>query len=225
VAREDGASLIRVEPKNEPDAFDERCRTRGQAWLDKHPPPSDPEKKEERPPSYWLEFLPKLSEAFDARCGYLAMWISSGTVDHFASWKNNRSLAYEWSNYRYSDGPINNAKKPSWDGMLLDPFEVDDAWFEVLLPSCQLQLVEDKIPPEILPRAKFTVEKLGLQDDERIVGLRREWLRMHEEDGLSLEGLRRKAPLVAHAVERRTNQAQEAESPANPPSQLFSNSA
>jgi hypothetical protein len=98
---------------------------------------------------------------------------------------------------------VNSAKKPAWDGQLLDPFEVDDTWFEVILPSCELRLVEEKIPAAVLPRARFTIEKLGLEHREDIVALRREWLRMHDEEGLSLDGLRRKAPLVARAVERR----------------------
>jgi len=203
--------MIRVEPKDEPEKFDERCRIRGKAWLAEHPPPSDP-KEQYRPRPYWLEFLPELRKAFDERCAYLAMWIASGTVDHFSSWKNNHALAYEWTNYRYSDDSLNSAKKPSWDGQLLDPFEVDDSWFEILLPSCQLRLVKENIPPELLPRAEFTVEKFGLVDGEDVVALRKEWLRMHEEEGWSLEGLRKKAPLVARAVERRNAQVREAAS-------------
>lgn len=195
--------MIRVERIAEPEGFDVRCRQMGGYWLATHPRPAD--LGTWRPHKYWGQFLPQLRAAFHERCGYLGMWISSGTVDHFESWAGAGGVAkaYEWSNYRYADSAVNSAKKPAWDGMLLDPFEVDDGWFEVDLPSCLLRIVEDLVPPELLPRVRFTIDRLGLDDGEDVVALRREWLRMHEEDGLSLDGLRRKAPLVASAVERR----------------------
>ena len=195
--------MIRVEAVPEPAAFDARCRQRGLAWLATHEGPAD--ERLGRPHDYWSEFRPELAAAFEYRCAYLAMWIRSGTVDHFESWAGagGAAKAYEWSNYRYADHALNSAKKPAWDGRLIDPFEVGDEWFEVLLPSCLLRIVEDRIPPAVLPRVHFTVQKFGLDRREDIVAYRREWLRMHEQEGLSLEGLRRKAPLVAKAVESR----------------------
>ena len=190
--------MIRVEPTDEPASFDDRCRQRGKAWIASHTSWT-------RLPDYWTEFRPNLRAAFEERCAYLGLWIASGTVDHFRSQAgaDGTSLAYEWSNYRYSEHGVNSAKKPAWDGRILDPFEVQDAWFEVHLPSCLLRLVEANVPHCLLERARFTVEKLRLDQGEDIVALRREWLRMHEDEGLSLDGLRRKAPLVARAVERR----------------------
>lgn len=196
--------MIRVERTDEPETFDVRCRQAGAAWLADHPRPAD--LGSWRPYNYWRQFLPQLRAAFHQRCAYLGMWIASGTVDHFESWAGTGGTvkAYEWSNYRYADHAVNSGKKPAWDGQLLDPFEVDDSWFEVELPSCLLRIIEDRVPAHILPRVRFTVDKLGLANGEDVVALRREWLRTHEEDGLPLEGLRRKAPLVASAVERRS---------------------
>ena len=195
--------MIRVERTREPETFDVRCRQAGAGWLDTHPRPAD--LGTWRPNKYWTQFLPQLRAAFHERCAYLGMWIASGTVDHFESWAGAGGVAkaYEWSNYRYADSAVNSARKPAWDGMLLDPFEVGDGWFEVELPSCLLRIVEHRVPPEVLPRVRFTIDKLGLGHREDVVALRREWLRLHEEEGLSLEGLRGKAPLVASAVERR----------------------
>jgi hypothetical protein len=195
--------VIRVEPTAEPATFDARCRQAGAAWLASHPRPRD--NPNWRPINLWRQFLPQLRAAFHGRCAYMGMWIATGTVDHFASWAGmgREARAYEWSNYRYADATVNSGKKPAWDGQLLDPFEVDNGWFEVILPSCLLRVVEDRVPEHLLARVRFTVDKLGLDEDEGIVALRREWLRMHEEEGLSLNELHRKAPLVAMAVERR----------------------
>lgn len=193
--------MIRVAPTPPPEGFDERCRDRGLAWLEAHPSALT----EGRPHPYWQEFLPQLRRAFGERCGYLGLYIASGTVDHFRAWKgvDGAALAYAWDNYRYADFTINSAKKPAWDGQLLYPFEVEDDWFEVLLPSCQMRLVEDNIPPALRARARFTLDKLRLATHEDWVRLRSEWLQLYEAGDLSLEGLRRVAPQVARAVERR----------------------
>lgn len=65
------------------------------------------------------------------------MWIAEGAVEHFLSKKNRPDLAYEWSNYRYIAGSVNGSKG-THDDKVLDPFEVQNGWFEVLVPSMQL---------------------------------------------------------------------------------------
>lgn len=83
----------------------------------------------------------------------------------------------------------------------LDPFEVQQGWFEVLLPSLLLVLT-DKVPPACRARAEYTLKHLPLHDDERVMRVRRQWLRLYEEGKIGLEGLREMAPLIAAAVER-----------------------
>jgi len=179
--------------------FDEKCRQPGNKWLAENP-------HAERPYPYWREFDKELRDAFHGRCAYLGLYIATGTCDHFKSFKGSggHALAYEWSNYRYSDQAVNSGKKPAWDGRLVDPFDVDDEWFEVLLPSCEFKIIEEKIPrdpPELLDNVRFTVEKLGLTS-ERITRLRSEWFRRYEENEVTLEGLSRFAPLLARAVRK-----------------------
>ena len=128
------------------------------------------------------------------------MYEPVGTVDHFLSCKHERHLAYEWSNYRFSAGWINSSKQTA-DARVLDPFEIQEGWFEILLPSLQL-VVTDKVPEELKGKAQFTIDRLHLVQDERVLRQRAEWFQLFREGLLKLEGLRRVAPLIAAAVEK-----------------------
>lgn len=186
-----------TQPLAEPEAFDERCRRRGNAWLLDNPQPG-------RPRDYWSPFRPLLAEGFCNRCAFGAMYIPSGTVEHFISCDEDRSMAYEWNNYRYVDAWMNSAKGSKKARDFLDPFEVRDGWFEVLLPSLQL-VMTDKVPEAFRARAEYTLQHLPLRDDERVMRVRRQWLRLYQDGKIGLEGLREMAPLIAAAVERREN--------------------
>ncbi len=193
-----GAGEMRpFEQPPEPPMFDERCRQRGNRWLADH-------LGAKRPKDYWTEFKPQLADGFIDLCAYSVMYKPSGTVDHFNSWENSREerphLAYEWSNYRFSAGWINSSKS-TLDEAVLDPFQVQEGWFEIILPSLQLK-VTDRVPADLRQKAEFTLKRLHLRDDERVIRQRREWYRMYESGELSLEGLARKAPLIAAAVRK-----------------------
>ncbi len=135
------------------------------------------------------------------------MWLSApGTVDHFVSRDEDPSLAYEWTNFRYAAAWINSSKSALRSDQVLDPFEVGDGWFEIILPSCQMVLT-DRCPPEFRDRAQTMLKRLKLGDGESVVSYRREWYRMYCEEGLPLEILARKAPLIARAVRKQQEQA------------------
>lgn len=184
--------MIPVARVPEPEGFDARVRKRGAEWLVAHPGAPEP-----RP--YWIEFLPQLREGFSRRCGYSAMYVPDGTVDHFRSRRDNAALLYEWSNLRFASSLMNTAKKAA---EVLDPYEVGAGWFEVLLPSLELVARYDRIPADVRPRVEATLRVLPLVHDERVVRQRREWYAMHLSGELQLPGLRRVAPLLADAVER-----------------------
>ncbi len=185
--------MIRFESKPEPTDFDDCVRRPGLQWLKSHAP-------SEKPYPYWHSAKPDLAAAFDYLCGYSVMFEPVGTVDHYLSIQNHRELAYEWHNYRFAAGWINSSKQNA-DQDIFDPFEVEDGWFEIILPSLQLTL-SDMIPDTCRAKAAYTLERLHLRDDERVIRQRREWYRMYENGELTLEGLRKKAPLIARAVER-----------------------
>ncbi len=84
---------------------------------------------------------------------------------------------------------------------MLDPFEVGDDWFEIGLPQCELFITE-RCPPEYRERAQTMLGRLKLGKGEDVVEYRLEWYRMYLEGDLTLEGLERKAPLIARAIRK-----------------------
>lgn len=185
--------MIPVDPVAEPKDFDARVRRRGLAWLEAHP---DPRVRAE---PYWSEFLPALRDGFGGRCGYAAMYVPDGTVDHFRSRRDHRTLLYEWTNLRFASSLMNAAKKAA---DVLDPHEVGAGWFEVLLPSMELIARYDLVPVERHALVRATLAALPLVHDERIVRQRREWYASHLRGEVTLAGLRSFAPLIAAAVDR-----------------------
>ncbi len=180
-------------PIPEPDDFDTKCRQKGNEWLIKNP-------ECKRPKDYWGIFRGELAAAFKERCAYGALRIGQGTVDHHVSCHEDNKLAYEWSNYRYVDGWMNSSKNKKPSSCFLDPFEVEDGWFEIELPSLQMTTTT-KIPAKFRERAEYTLNELPLKNDERIIRQRRAWLKEYEEGNITIQGLYKFAPLIAKALE------------------------
>lgn len=185
--------MIRFALAPKPEGFTERVEMRGAAWLQAN--------ATGRPSSYWNEFRSALADALHNLCGYSAMWEPVGTVDHFVSCDEDRSRAYDWSNYRFASAWVNSSKQALRSSQILDPFEVEDDWFEILLPSLQLGLTE-QIPSAFRDRAEYVLTRLRLRDDERVIRQRRAWYRLYIEGKLTLEGLAQCAPMIAAAVRK-----------------------
>ncbi|NJL59376.1 MAG: hypothetical protein HC887_06775, partial [Desulfobacteraceae bacterium] len=64
-------------------------------------------------------------------------------------------------------------------------FEAGDDWFEIILPSLQLIVVKNNVPPQYFDKARFTLERLHLQNDERLIRVRQTWYQMYK-DGKSI---------------------------------------
>ncbi len=190
--------MIRFNGAPKPAGFVEGVEEAGKRWLANNPMG--------RPRDLWSPFKPQLAEAFRDLCAYSAMYAPVATVDHFVSVSEDRRLAYAWSNYRYCAGWLNAAKQNLSSKELLDPFAVEDGWFEILLPSLQL-VMTDALPKRQRARAETMLRRLHLSNDERVIRQRREWLRMYEDGELTLAGLVRKAPLIALAVAKRERAA------------------
>lgn len=183
--------MLKFNPSPEPEDFDKKVRQPGNDWLAKNT-----DKK--RPRDYWKEFKSDLADGFNNLCGYSVMYEPVGTVEHFLSCENHRHLAYEWSNYRFASGWINSSKG-TLDNKIFDPFEVEDDWFEILLPSLQL-VITDKVPPDKLEKAEFTLKRLRLQNGSQVMRQRQVWYNLYCDGSIDLEGLEKMAPLIARAL-------------------------
>ena len=186
--------MIHFDPVPEPAQFHEKARMPGTAWLRDNPSAA-------RPRDYWTPFKGALAQGFGDLCAYSVMYEPVGTVDHFVSFHEDRLLAYEWGNYRYCAGWINSAKSNTPAADLLDPFEVENGWFELHLPSLQLR-VSGTVPDHFRARAEQVLNKLHLRDDERVMRQRSAWYDLYRSGDLSLEGLEKRAPLIAAAIAR-----------------------
>lgn len=186
--------MIRFEPVPEPAEFNQKARGPGTGWLAANP-------YAKRPRDYWTPFKGALAEGFGDLCAYSVMYEPVGTVDHFVSCHEDRSMAYEWGNYRYCAGWINSTKGNTPAAELLDPFEVKDGWFEIHLPSLQLR-VSEVVPDQFRERAEHVLSKLHLRDDERVMRQRSVWYCLYQSGELTLEGLEKMAPLIAAAIVR-----------------------
>jgi hypothetical protein len=202
--------MMRFTLQDEPADWDARCRKRGRKWIREHP-------SYDRPKDYWTEFEPDLCRAFRHMCAYCVMVVMKADMDHFipvAHLKKTgkHELAYEWSNFRYAEGVLNQRKH---DQLILDPFEVKDDWFKIILPSLQLVLT-DRVPKGKRKKAEFTIVRLGLRDDEVVIRYRRKFFEMYCRHKLPLEGLRDFAPQIAQAVERDLGKGKDWRLPGNP---------
>lgn len=187
--------MIQVTPVDEPADFDVKARRPGNQWLADHPGNTG------RPPALWSGFTKDLAAGFNELCGYAAMLDpTGGTVDHYLSFKNHPHLAYEWTNYRFASGTMNSSKKTA-DAAVLDPYEVGEGWFEILLPSLQMRATQ-AVPAALRKKAEYTLTRLKLRDGERVIRWRQSWYELYLQGELTLEGLRRVAPLIAAAVDR-----------------------
>lgn len=170
----------------------------GIAWLAQDP--LHPHRK--RPKDLWSQYRPQLAEGFGNLCGYTIMWKPEDeTVDHFVPWTELRGTenawrAYDWDNLRLSVGWLNKARKGQ---KIPDPYLVEDSWFELRLPSLELEAT-DVVPAG--ERAAVDNVLRWLRKDRRVMKPRLEWFRMYREGELSFAGLVKKAPLIAAALRR-----------------------
>lgn len=90
---------------------------------------------------------------------------------------------------------------------MLDPFEIGEGWFEVLLPSMQLRIT-DAVPDHLRQKARDTIRQLRLSTGIKVRRNRRRWYEAYKKwcanpnHGLTMGGLEEIAPLVAAAVKR-----------------------
>ena len=80
-------------PIPEPATFRVNCRHQGEYWQSENPTA-----KPKTFPPLWVPFEVDLAMGFCHRCGWWAMYISSGHIDHYLSKDNYPDRAYDWNN-------------------------------------------------------------------------------------------------------------------------------
>lgn len=198
-------------PPPEPPDFDAEVRVPGLAWLEetlapwfeKTLPKDQPEQKHPTFPPHWTS--PQCKDAlfthFQDRCAYSCVRDYSLQVDHYLSTENHPNLAYEWTNLRPIASWLNSTKGTK-DDAVLDPYEVGEDWFRLLLPSMLLEMT-DVVPPEVRSRAEYTLKELHLDQGQRVLRHRMTYYKEFRKNGTkSFPDLQTEAPLIAKAVER-----------------------
>jgi hypothetical protein len=95
-----------------------------------------------------------------------------------------------------------NSRKGNLDDRILDPCEIGEGWFEVVLPNFVLKPT-DLLPEELRGKAETTIEKLKLFNDHKVRFTRWSWYERYWNGGNPLITLLEKdAPLVAEAVKK-----------------------
>ncbi len=151
-------------------------------------------------PPYWTEALGDLMTAYAQVCAFSCFRIHPVTgarsVDHMAPKSRAWSQVYEWRNYRLACSLL-NARKRDFSAVL-DPFEVEDGWFELELVGFQVRPAPG-LDPEIRARIVATIETLGLDDfrDSRARDAELYW-----SGDISFAVLMKESPFVAAELRR-----------------------
>lgn len=208
--------MIRVIPAPEPDAFDEAVRRPGLRAIaemvgeDPVPPRKKGRKFEkiadsrdkihpDRLPAYWTEALDNLMTAYSHTCAYSCFRIhpvtGSRSVDHMAAKSRAWDQVYEWRNYRLACSRLNARKREFGD--VLDPFLVEDDWFELELVGFQVKPAKH-LDEATRAQVQATIDRLGLDD-----------FRTHRERdaenywaGMPFKVLMEESPFVARELRR-----------------------
>ena len=153
-------------------------------------------------PNYWVRALADLFAAYGRVCRYCCFYIHPVTgarsVDHMIPKSETWDQVYEWRNYRLSAGRLNARKNDYQD--VLDPFDVQDDWFEMEFVGFQLKPRAGLAPPT-RERIVATIERLKLNDTTMCEARESDYDDYRNND-ISRAKLKRESPLVAREVTR-----------------------
>lgn len=189
--------MIRVAQQPEYEGFDQSVRQRGQAFLRGNPNPNSQQFKKH---NYWSSCLQNLHAVYQGQCAYTSRHlVETGSVDHFLPKSRYPHLAYEWDNFRLARQVINSRKGNSEE--VVDPFQVEQGWFVLDLPSCLVKAGEE-LTAEIRASVNRTINTLALNQDERLVQERCDLLVNLADGDITLRYLDRHYPFLSSEVRR-----------------------
>ncbi len=189
--------MIRVERVVEYPSFNIDVREPGAVFLAVCPTPNSDQFKKK---NYWTRAAPELHAVYKGICAYTAMYMpQQGTVDHFLPKSIHPQLAYEWNNFRLAGGKVNNSKGDLTN--VLDPFEIQDDWFCLEIPSCLL-MPNPGLTKELRVQIKSSINSLRLNQDDSYVQERCNILMEYAREAVTLEFLQRRYPFLAKELVR-----------------------
>ena len=214
--------MIRVELAPEPAGFDAAVRQPGLsaiAELVGEPPlvvrpgprrAKIAERRELIPsakfPDFWTGAIKDLLREYHRRCAYICCYIEpvtgTPTVDHMVPKSRAWDRVYEWDNYRLACHLMNTRKNDL--ASILDPFEVQNNWFE-------LELVDFQVKPRKVFGARLhkrVEDTLRILNQPDCCGLRGGYVEEYWGWHIDLDYLTRRAPFVAMEL-RRQNRLRE----------------
>ncbi len=208
--------MIRVTPAPEPARFDPSVRQPGLRAIAERVGEKPTRKagrrfekvadrREQIPPEsfppYWSEALDDLMTAYNRICAYSCFRIhpvtGSRTVDHMAAKSRAWDQVYEWSNYRLASSLLNARKRDFGD--VLDPFLVEDDWFELELVGFQVKAAKH-LDEKTRSRVQATIDRLGLNDFSFRDSRERD--AESYRDGVPFKILMEESPFVARELKR-----------------------
>ena len=185
--------MIPVALQPEPSDFDVKVRQPGRCYLQQHP-------TGDLPP-YWQTMTQELWKVYGGICAYLAVFFEFATgaasTDHFVAKSQERSLAYEWSNYRLASLAMNRRK-----GIheVLDPCEIEANSFFINFLDGEIYPNPEKTEDYRISCQK-TIDVLQL-NDAPCKRMRLEHFQEFAEGNVSLSYLKQKSPFVFQKVIR-----------------------
>ena len=202
--------MIPVKKLPEPAAFSETVTKKAERFLSGKPSPNPKEIKEN---PYWRNALDDLYSAYGKVCAYSALYCPRAmvTVDHYIPIHylciiSKPGLAYSWDNFRLASRSMNSEKHIFLD--VLDPFLIGTGWFIMDFPSLFIKSGEN-LSPEQTEKVEATIKRLKLNEKEKHIEYRREFLddycelcREYNNIAPAFNHLQKKAPFIAFELER-----------------------
>ena len=186
--------MVRIKQQPELPIFDTKVRKPGNEFLK-----NNPNTKSSEYPPYWLEIQEEFAEIYDYICAYLGLYDHSGEIDHFIPKSEDKTLVYEWSNYRYCSNKVNKVK--SFKSITTDPFTINngDILLDVSIGEVYANTTLDKDRQETINNE---ISLLGL-NKHRFCNTRLSYLNDYEKGHAQLASIERTAPFIAEFIKSR----------------------
>ena len=189
--------MIRIERKAEPSDFDAKVRRPGLSYLQGLAAGEKPSWVRH---SYWRKAKADMINAYKGICAYACCEItpsSSAEIDHFHPKSRYQNEAYEWQNLRLCSSNINKKKR---DHDVLDPFDVRDRTFGIVLATGSMVKL-NKYDSAYEALCDKTIKVLGLNEHEYIK-TRNDILDDYLRGEISISKLQKCNPFVYSEVQR-----------------------